>query len=342
MARSYGATATLCAIAEDTYGTKPTGNWEKFSFISSDISAEQTLIQSELLGSGREPGAPFRDVIKDEGSIVVPVEARDFGRWLQFLLGTPTSKAVAAGNYTHTFTSGASSLPSFSLEIGHTNVPVYFVHTGCMLDSMSFNFQRSGIASSTLKIIAQAENRYTTTQGSTPTSREYKAFSQFSGKITRNGAPLANVTGAEFTYSNGMEAVQTIRSDGLIESVDPTTISITGNIEARFGDTILLDDAISGDAVEIEMGYAADNFSLIWTFHEVYLPRPKVPISGPGGVQTTFNWQGAISNKLAKSVTVVLENDVNSYSSIHTETPPTLIRPNTHSSSHTRTDDDEL
>jgi len=166
MPRSYGANATLCAIAEEKYGAKPNGNWEKFSFISSDISAEQSLIPSELLGSGREPGAPFRDVIKDEGTMVVPVEAKDFGRWLKFLLGDPvTSKATTGGGYTHTFTSGKSLLPSFSLEIGHTNVPVYFVHTGCMLDSMSFNFQRSGIASSTLKIIAQAENRYTTTQG---------------------------------------------------------------------------------------------------------------------------------------------------------------------------------
>jgi len=45
----------------------------------------------------------------------------------------------------------------------------------------------------------------------------------------------------------------------------------------------------------------------------VYLPRPKVPISGPGGIQTTFNWQGAMSKKLAKSVTVQLKNDVSNY-----------------------------
>lgn len=310
--RSYGSHTTLCAIKEEAYGTKPTGNWEKFSFISSDLSSEQGLVSSELLGNGREPGTPFRDVIKDEGNIVVPIEARDFGRWLQFLLGDPVTKVVESKDdkqkiYTHTFTSGAATLPSFSLEIGHTNIPAYFVHTGCMLNSMALNFQRSGVASSTLSIIAQAENRYTITQGGKVTSRDYKPFSQFSGKITRNGAPLANVTGAEFTYSNGMEAVQTIRSDGLIESVDPTTISIAGNIEARFGDTVLLDDAISGTPVELEMGYTADNFSLIWTFHEVYLPRPKIPISGPGGVQTTFNWQGAMSRKLAKSITVVIK-----------------------------------
>ena len=103
MARSYGSAASLLALKESAYGTKPTGNWEKFAFNSSDLSAEQNLIASELLGQGREPRAPFRDVINDAGNMVVPVEARDFGRWLQFLLGNPTSAGVAAtGDITFT------------------------------------------------------------------------------------------------------------------------------------------------------------------------------------------------------------------------------------------------
>ena len=69
MTRSYGSHSTLCATIEDTYGTKPNGNWERFSFISADLSSEQGLVSSELLGNGREPGTPFRDVIKDEGNI---------------------------------------------------------------------------------------------------------------------------------------------------------------------------------------------------------------------------------------------------------------------------------
>src|SRR5271156_1739781 len=96
MQRSYGSNTTLCVLKEKTYGARPDDNWEKFTFISADLSAEQGLISSELLGQGREPGAPFRDVIKDEGNIVVPVDTRDFGRWLQFLLGDPESKGVAA------------------------------------------------------------------------------------------------------------------------------------------------------------------------------------------------------------------------------------------------------
>ena len=423
MARSYGSAASLLALKESTYGVKPTGNWEKFAFNSSDLSAEQSLIASELLGQGREPRAPFRDVINDTGNLVVPVEARDFGRWLQFLLGNPTSAGVAAtgnitftanpsagnsiningttwqfvasgatgnqtnigaslaatltqlatdlnasavgnitpatysnsggtalgivydvnggagnaftiasgnpngvvsgatlsgGGYTHSFISGSNALPSFAAEIGHANVPAYFVHTGCMLNSMALNFQRSGAASATLNILAQGETRFTASQGGTPTSRAYKPFSQFNGSVKRNSVALANVTGAQFTYANGMQAVPTIRNDGLIDGVDPTTVNITGSIDVRFADTTLLDDALNNNAIELELAYKmagldGNNFSLTWTFHEVFLPRPRIPISGPGGVQCSFNWQGVYDDTLTKSATVVLKNDVTSY-----------------------------
>ncbi len=423
MARSYGSAATLLALKEASYGVKPPGNWEKFAFVSSDIGAEQNLLSSELLGQGREPRAPFRDVINDEGNFVVPVEARDFGRWLQLLMGNPTSAGVAAtgditftanpsashtitingvvwtfvvsgatgtqtniganlnatltqlatdlnasvnasitpatysngagtklnivhdtlsavgnsftlasgnpngvasgatlsgGGFTHTFVSGAAALPSFAAEIGHVNVPAYFVHTGCMLNSMALNFQRSGAANATLNILAQGETRFVASQGGTPTSRIYKPFSQFNGSVKRNGAALGNVTGAQFTYSNGMQGVPTIRNDGLIDGVDPTTITTTGSIEVRFADTTLVDDAINNTAIELELAYRlagldGNNFNLTWTFHEVYLPRPRIPISGPGGVQTSFNWQAVYDDALGKSVTAVLKNDVTSY-----------------------------
>jgi hypothetical protein len=183
---------------------------------------------------------------------------------------------------------------------------------------MALNFQRSGAANATLNIMAQGETRFTSTQGGIPTSRTYKPFSQFNGSIKRNGAPLANITGAQFTYSNGMQSVPTIRNDALIEGIDPTTIAATGSIEVRFADTTLVDDAINNTPIELELGYKLpgggdETFSLTWTFHQVYLPRPRLPISGPGGVQCSFNWQAVLDEGLSKSVTVTLKNDVPNY-----------------------------
>jgi hypothetical protein len=45
--------------------------------------------------------------------------------------------------------------------------------------------------------------------GGTPTGAAYTAFHKAQGAISRNGAALAQVTGARLTYANGMEMVRT-------------------------------------------------------------------------------------------------------------------------------------
>ncbi len=423
MARSYGTAAQLLVLKEVTYGTPPSGNYETMSFFSSSIGAEQPLISDPLLGLGREPRAPFRDIMKADGDLQIAVEPRDFGRWLQFLMGASTDAGVQAagtitfavnpsaghtitlngvtwifvasgaagsqtniggslaatltqlatdlnasvnasitpatysnvggtklnvsydtaggagnaytlvsgnangvvsvatlsgGGYTHTYISGAATLPSFTAEVGHLNVPAYFVNTGCVLGSLDMDFQRSGGAKATLKVMAQGETLNTTSGGGTPTTRIYKPFSQFNGSILRNGVALGNVTGAKFTYSNGLQTVPNLRPDALIDAIDPTLITINGSIDLRFADTTLLNDAINGSAIEVQLQYQfagldGNNFLLNWTFHSVFLPRPKMQISGPGGVQASFNWQAAYNDSLSKSATVTLKNDVSVY-----------------------------
>ena len=423
MSRSYGTAAQLLVLKESTYGVPPGGNYEKMAFFSSAIGAEQPLIVDPLLGLGREPRTPFRDIMKAEGDLQIAVEPRDFGRWLQFLMGASTDAGVAAtgtitftanpsagqtitlnaitwtfvasgatgqqtnigasltatltqlatdlnasanasltpaayantggtkltvtyktvgapgnaytlasgnvngvvsgitlsgGGYTHTYISGAATLPSFTAEVGHLNVPAYFVNTGCLLDSMALDFQRSGGAKATLKVWAQGETLNTTSSGGTPTTRIYKPFSQFNGSILRNQVALANVVGAKLNYSNGLQTVPNLRPDALIDAIDPTLITASGSIDLRFADTTLLNDAINGNAIEVQLQYQfpgldGNNFYLNFTFHSVYLPRPKMQISGPGGVQASFNWQAAYNDTLSKSVTVTLKNDVSAY-----------------------------
>ena len=61
-------------------------------------------------------------------------------------------------------------------------------------------------------------------------------------------------------------------------------------------------------------GYAIDaDHRLTFIAHEVYLPKPKLSISGPGGIQATFEWQAAKATSVARMFTVELVNDVTSY-----------------------------
>jgi hypothetical protein len=157
MARAYGANTQLLGKFETVYGTPPTGNYIKFPFVSSDLGSEQGLIASDLLGQGRDPSQPIRDVIRVEGNVVVPVDLRNFGHWLKALLGAPTT--TGTGPYTHTFASGAASLPSIALEVGMPDVPIFFTEAGVRVNSAQLSFSRSGAANATLNCIAQGERK---------------------------------------------------------------------------------------------------------------------------------------------------------------------------------------
>ena len=95
------------------------------------------------------------------------------------------------------------------------------------------------------------------------------------------------------TYSNNLEKIETIRDDGLIEGADPTIAALTGRIDVRFAETTLIDLAAGGTPVDLEFAYTLSaQAKLVLTAHEVYLPKPKLAVEGPGGVQASFRLPG--------------------------------------------------
>ncbi|HXF88137.1 MAG TPA: phage tail tube protein [Xanthobacteraceae bacterium] len=312
MARARGANAVLAAAFETTYGTPPASGYKKLPFVSSALGEEQNLIESDLLGLGREPLPPSKDVANNEGDVVVPVDLRNFGYWLKLLLGAPTT--TGTGPYTHTFVSGALSLPSMAIEIGLPDVPSYGVNFGVRANSMTIQMQRSGLLNATMNLIARGETRSASSGAGTPSEAAIERFAQGLGEIKRNGVALGNIVSAELTYSNNLDKVEVIRADGRIEDAEPAMVGASGNVVVRFADTTLLDQAINAAACELSFGWQIDaNRSLLFTLHEVFLPRPKLPVSGPGGIQATFAFQAAKDPALAKTMTVALVNDVATY-----------------------------
>ena len=68
------------------------------------------------------------------------------------------------------------------------------------------------------------------------------------------------------------------------------------------------------DPCELVFGYAlpsGESFTL--TAHAVYLPRPRIGIDGPQGIQATFDWQAARDPGTGRMATATLTNDVDLY-----------------------------
>jgi len=55
------------------------------------------------------------------------------------------------------------------------------------------------------------------------------------------------------------------------------------------------------------------NRALRMTVHAVYLPRPRIEISGPQGVQATFDWQAARDSTVGRMCTATRVIDVEAY-----------------------------
>jgi hypothetical protein len=313
MARARGANAVMAAAFESTYGTAPGSGYKKLPFVSSELGDEQNLIASDLLGYGREPLPPSRDVVNNEGDVVVPVDLRNFGYWLKLLMGAPTS-VEDTGVFTHTFVSGALTLPSMAIEIGMPEVPSYGMNVGVRANSTKIQLQRSGLLNATMSLIAQGETKATSSGAGTPSEAAIERFSQFMGEIKRDGTALGHIVSAELMYSNNLDKVEVIRPDGRIEDADPAMVGVTGNVNIRFADTVLLDQATSGEPCELSFGWRIDDDRLLlFTVHSAFLPKPKTPIQGPGGIQAAFAWQAAKDLSLGKTCTAVLINDVAAY-----------------------------
>ena len=153
-----------------------------------------------------------------------------------------------------------------------------------------------------------------TTAAGTPTALGLQRFGHFNGVVKRNGTALGNVVSAEITYANNLDRIETIRSDGRIDGADPSIAALTGRIEVRFADQTLVTQAINGEACEMEFAYVLPSGeSFTFTVHAVYLPRPRIEIPGPQGIQATFDWQAAKATSPARMCTAVLVNTVTGY-----------------------------
>ena len=247
-----------------------------------------------------------------DGDIVVPIDAAAFGFWLKAAFGEPTTSGSEP--WTHEFRSGGWTLPSLSIETAMPEVPRFAMYSGCVLGQLSWQMQRSGLLTATAKLVAQVEAVATTTAAGTPSQPALKRFGHFNGSITRNGTTLGNVVSAEITYANNLDRIETIRSDGRIDGADPSIAALTGRVEVRFADQVLVNQAIAGDPCELEFGYALPSGeSFTFTVHAVYLPRPRIEIAGPQGVQATFDWQAARDAGVGRMCTATLVNDIEEY-----------------------------
>ena len=110
-------------------------------------------------------------------------------------------------------------------------VPRYAMYSGCVLDQLSWQMQRSGLLTATASLVAQGESsRHRPAAAGTLSLNSRSSVSAIStDSVARNGTALGNVVSADITYANNLDRIETIRSDGRIDGADPSIAALTGH-----------------------------------------------------------------------------------------------------------------
>lgn len=229
---------------------------------------------------------------------------------------TVSGPRLTGGGHAHAWESGADDISSYTFEIGHPRLttPVFFRHLGTVMESLNLEMGQEGPANARLQLVAQGEDSASATIDTEPAAFSLRRFSQGRGFIRRGGAALAGVTGGSLTFSNNLERVRVIREDGRIEAADPTFASAEGAMSVRFDGATLVAEAANGDPVALDYGFTfPDGYALRFELPRVFLPKPKYAVSGPGGVEASFDWRAAFDDSAGTMLRAHLLNDVTSY-----------------------------
>jgi hypothetical protein len=324
------ATGSIAFAAQPAVSSTITINGTAFTFVASGATGNQINIGANLaatltnivtvLNASVVPGVALATYAQTGGTTLTVTFDLAGPAGNAFTLaassapasnGTVSGAALTGGANSHTFQSGSWTLPSFSVETFMPDVPFAGTMRGCVLNSLTWSMQRAGLANATVGIIAQTETIAAASAVGTLNTLPLSRFSQWQGNVLRNGASIGSVVAAQVTYSNNLDRIDAIRGDGLIDGADPSMASLEGTLGVRFADQTLLAQATAGTPCELQFAYQIDAANLFrLTAHSVFLPRPKVQLQGPGGVQADFAWQAARDPVLGRLCTAVLVNDL--------------------------------
>lgn len=325
--RAVGADVIVLICDEGaTYGVAPDGSGGGVytrPFLKSDgLGGSQPLEADDLINTGNDDDTdPSLGAFDASGDLVAPLDARGAGFWLTMALGAEPADPVHdadAGTYLHTWISGRD-LKSYAKQLAHPKLttPKYRSVLGAKAGGFSFPMQRNGRALVTIPMIGQSEVKDEAIADAAPKTFANLPFDNCSGAVKIGGVQIANITAAQFDYSNNLDTAAGIRPDHFIDGADEAKRTLTGSLTVRIGTDHTIDDLVDAEgSASMEVSFtlkAHATWVLKFAMPRVFFELSKKPVTGPGGVSATINFRAAYDPTPAPMLTATLLNDVVAY-----------------------------
>ncbi|SHN20487.1 phage tail tube protein [Roseibium suaedae] len=318
-ANPRGKTANLRFKDQGDFSTPAGGDYIQTVFYSESLGEAEGLESDELLGSernnNRDQEKPAPGLSTHSGDVVVPLCVNHLPYWLTGLLGAPAT--TGAGPYVHVFTSGKEELPYRTLEIEKRAGAAFFQHVGCLVSSMSFNFNRSaGYRQVTVGLVGRSEEKLGASAAGAPAA--LLALAQIpaaKGVLRIDGVTAADFLGGSLQVQNNPAADEALNGTKYVSGYlldDPATGS--GSMQVRYKDETYYDLMKAGEPIEVELEFALSaTMKISFLMAAVRFEKgPFAPISGPGGLQAELTFR-CEQTPTSPMLTVTVTNGIATY-----------------------------
>jgi hypothetical protein len=314
MAVASGANTRIAIKKQITAGVAATGNYILIPAVSLRMGQQQTFLPNDLIGQGRDPARPSRDVSESTGQAVVPVDLRAIGHWLNMIFGAPTTSG--AGPYTHVWASGGLATDLYSVEQQHPDLPTprYFLNRDVTGDGFDLELAPNGQLQMTFDLSYGAQTPSNSSGAGTPTSLAVVRFSQFQNYILMNGTALGKITRARIPFRNQLDKIRYVGDAGAVGDTAPGATESRGQLTARFADNTLVTLANDQTTFALEVGFLKTaNEKLSFKLEQAEIATTGSPPAGSGAIELALDLIGSKAVSPARMMTVTLINDQASY-----------------------------
>lgn len=323
MSAIFGRGVTALYQIQSAFSTFPSsGNWIPLTAYEHGDGETRTREVDPLLGRGyhnnRDAVASAPGLPQGGGQKQVPVCLREFGYWLTIFFGAPVT-TEDTGVFTHVWESGKDVLACMA-QSKKLKSDLYRNARGLTGNTLAFNLAKeAGYPRATLGLMLRDEAKAT----AVPTGTILPAMTLLRVPaalpyVKRNGS-AAPATAFSFNYSNQLERYDPLNGTAYPDAFDPGDAQASGSFTVRYEDATYDDIADAETAQPWEFGWIAPNglgvgvpASLGVLLNHARIDRAPLPISGPGRLLATYNFQAEQSDD-DPAVTVTLVNDVEGY-----------------------------
>ena len=260
---SSGSTVVLKYIVEVTYGTTPaTPTMKVLRGRPSKIDLKKETYTSDEVRSDRAISDVRHGMRKAEASIDGDFLFNDWDDFIEAgLQGTWTANVCKLG----------TTVRSFSIEQGFTDIAQYRLFKGMCVNKIKVSCKPGAMASITFDFIGRDEvTAGATAATSTTAAGTTSPMSYNLGTVTEGGSGIVYLTGIEFEIDNGLAHVGVIGSD-LTPAVFNGRSSIKGTVTALFKDQVMLNKFLN----ETESSIVLTLIDPAANQHVITLPRVK-------------------------------------------------------------------